>query len=35
MLLLLSGFIGLRIMALHEQLESLGALADLHVHYKE
>ncbi|XP_056912668.1 GRAM domain-containing protein 2A-like isoform X1 [Takifugu flavidus] len=35
LLLLVSGFIGLRIMALQEQLESLGALAELHLHHKE
>lgn len=35
LLLLVSGFIGLQIMALQEQLESLGALAELHLHHKE
>lgn len=32
LLLLVSGLIGLQIMALHERLESLGALAELHLH---
>lgn len=31
LLLLVSGLIGLQIMALHERLESLGALAELHL----
>ncbi|XP_023191209.1 GRAM domain-containing protein 2B-like isoform X5 [Xiphophorus maculatus] len=35
LLLLVSGYIGLRITALEEQLSSLGALADLSSHYAE
>lgn len=35
LLLLVSGFMGLRIMALQEQLESLGALAQPHLHHKQ
>lgn len=35
LLLLVSGFIGLQIMALQERLESLGALAELLLHHNE
>lgn len=35
LLLLMSGFIGLRIMSLQERLETLGALAELHLHKNE